>query len=59
MRLLDEAEKAIRDSGENSGAIHLGSLETTAAVRLPPALAAFHRRFTEVDITLSPGTTKQ
>lgn len=59
LRLLGEAEKAIKDSGENGGAIHIGSLETTAAVRLPPALAAYHRRFPEVDITLSPGTTKE
>lgn len=41
-----------------SGAISIGSMETTAAVRLPPVLAAYHRSFPDVTISLRTGGTK-
>jgi DNA-binding transcriptional LysR family regulator len=39
------------------GPLAIGSMETTAAVRLPSLLARFHRRFPAVQLTLRTGTT--
>jgi DNA-binding transcriptional LysR family regulator len=41
MRLLEDARRAVRDDGTLQGALLLGSLETTAALRLSPTLTAF------------------
>src|ERR1700675_2770802 len=41
--LSREAVLAARDDGEPKGPLSIGSMETTAAVRLPALLAAFHR----------------
>jgi len=38
-----EAVLAARDDGEPKGPLSIGSMETTAAVRLPSLLAEFHR----------------
>src|SRR3978361_210138 len=43
--LSREAILAARDDGEPKGPLSIGSMETTAAVRLPALLADFHRRF--------------
>src|SRR5712664_2706230 len=43
--LSHEAVLAARDDGEPKGPLAIGSMETTAAVRLPSLLAEFHRRF--------------
>jgi DNA-binding transcriptional LysR family regulator len=55
-RLLDEAKRAVRDDGTPSGPLTLGSLETTAAHRLPPIVASYGRLFPEVDIVLRTAT---
>jgi molybdate transport repressor ModE-like protein len=39
--LLKEATDAARDDGTPRGSLHVGSLETTAALRLPPILSAY------------------
>jgi len=52
-----EAVLAARDNGEPKGPLAIGSLETTAAVRLPPLLAEFHRRFPAVRLSLRTATT--
>ncbi|MBX9648824.1 MAG: LysR family transcriptional regulator, partial [Xanthobacteraceae bacterium] len=39
------------------GPLAIGSMETTAAVRLPALLAEFHRRFPAVRLTLRTSTT--
>jgi DNA-binding transcriptional LysR family regulator len=39
--LLDDAKRAVRDDGEPAGPLVIGSLETTAALRLSPLLARF------------------
>src|SRR3984893_4786284 len=46
--LSREAVLAARDDGEPKGPLSIGSMETTAAVRLPALLAEFHRRFPAV-----------
>ena len=56
-KLLDLADEA-RQSMTGSipkGPLALGSLESTAAVRIPPVLAEYHRRFPDVLLDLSTG----
>jgi LysR family transcriptional regulator, cell division regulator len=55
--LSREAMLAARDDGEPKGPLAIGSMETTAAVRLPALLAEFHRRFPAVRLTLKTSTT--
>jgi len=57
MALSHEAVLAARDDGEPKGPLAIGSMETTAAVRLPPLLADFHRRFPAVRLSLRTATT--
>ena len=56
-RLLEDARRAALDDGRPRGALAIGSLETTAALRLSPVLAAYAAAFPEVDLVLSTGTT--
>src|SRR5579871_4565075 len=52
-----DALLAARDDGSPKGPLAIGSMETTAAVRLPPLLARFHQRFPGVQLTLQTGPT--
>jgi LysR family transcriptional regulator, cell division regulator len=56
-RLLEDARRATLDDGTPQGTLVLGSLETTAALRLSPALTAFAAAHPAVDLTLRTGTT--
>ncbi len=54
LALVDEARTVV--SGETPrGTLALGSLESTAAVRIPAILAEFNRRFERIHLTLSTG----
>jgi DNA-binding transcriptional LysR family regulator len=55
--LAREALLAARDDGEPQGPLALGSMETTAAVRLPALLADFHHRFPQVTLSLRTATS--
>src|SRR5436305_13308243 len=55
--LSREALLAARDDGEPKGPLAIGSMETTAAVRLPSLLAEFHRRSPAVKLSLRTSTT--
>jgi DNA-binding transcriptional LysR family regulator len=55
--LTCEAVLAARDDGEPKGPLSIGSMETTAAVRLPSLLAEFHRRYPAVKLSLRTSTT--
>jgi LysR family transcriptional regulator, cell division regulator len=55
--LSREAVLAARDDGEPKGPLSIGSMETTAAVRLPSLLAEFHNRFPAVRLTLRTAPT--
>ncbi|EDP63288.1 Transcriptional regulator [alpha proteobacterium BAL199] len=57
--LLVEATAAVRDDGTPRGALIIGSLETTAALRLSPVLASYVAAYPDVDLTLRPGTTAE
>jgi DNA-binding transcriptional LysR family regulator len=56
-RLLDDAKRAVADEGTPSGALVVGALETTAALRLSPILAEFAATYPEVDLSLRTGTS--
>jgi len=56
LALRREAEAALRD-GMPRGRLALGSLESTAAARLPALLARFHELHPEVRLELATGTT--
>jgi DNA-binding transcriptional LysR family regulator len=57
LRLSSEAEAAMRATSAPRGTLRLGSLESTAATRLPPLLASYHRAFPEVRLELATGTS--
>jgi DNA-binding transcriptional LysR family regulator len=50
LHLCAEAEKAVRDNATPHGPLRIGSMETTAAIRLPAVLAAYHRLYPEVHL---------
>lgn len=52
-----EALIAARDDGAPSGPLAIGSMETTAAVRLPALLTNFHHRYPKVQLALRTGPT--
>jgi DNA-binding transcriptional LysR family regulator len=55
--LLDDAKRAVRDDGQPAGPLVIGSLETTAALRLSPLLAHFAQTYPAVDLSLRTGTS--
>jgi LysR family transcriptional regulator, cell division regulator len=56
-QLLEDARRAVEDDGTPKGRLIIGSLETTAALRLSPLLAAYVVAYPEVDLVLRTGTT--
>ncbi|VWB87477.1 LysR family transcriptional regulator [Burkholderia lata] len=56
LRLSSEAETALR-CGTPRGTLRIGTLESTAAARLPPFLSRYHERYPDVHIELVTGTT--
>ena len=57
--LLDDAKRAVTDEGTPSGALTIGSLDTTAALHLSPALARYVAAYPAVDLSLRTGTTAE
>jgi LysR family transcriptional regulator, cell division regulator len=55
--LLADARRAAIDDGRPQGQLNVGSLETTAALRLSPVLSAYAVAWPEVDLVLTTGTT--
>jgi LysR family transcriptional regulator, cell division regulator len=55
--LLEDARRAVEDDGNPKGPLTIGSLETTAALRLPPLLTSYAAAHPEVDLVLATGTT--
>jgi len=56
LRLSSEAEAALR-SRTPRGTLRIGTMESTAAARLPALLARFHRNYPDVQIELVTGTS--
>jgi len=57
--MLTTARRATADDGRPKGPLTIGSLETTAALRLSPILTRFVATWSEVDLTLRTGTTAE
>ena len=58
LSLAEEAEQNLRADAP-SGRLRLGSMESTAAVRLPQPLAQFHRSHPDVQLVLSTAPSRQ
>lgn len=56
LRLSSEAEAMLQD-GVPRGTFRIGTMESTAATRLPPILSEYHLAYREVRIELVTGTT--
>src|SRR5205814_4022267 len=56
LRLSAEAQAALKGHGPH-GLFRLGTLESTAATRLPPVLARYHRGYPAVRLELVTGTS--
>ncbi len=52
LSLTEEAAKAVRDMEHARGTLSLGSLEATALGDLPDLLAAYHRQYPDVSLSL-------
>jgi len=55
-RLLTEAKRAVEDDGKPKGMLTIGSLETTAAYRLPSIISMYSNAFPSVNISLRTAT---
>ena len=58
LALAEEARQALRP-GEPGGRLRLGSMESTAASRLPAPLARLHQQWPAVALDLSTGPTQE
>ncbi len=56
-QLLQEARTVARDDGTPQGRLTIGTLETTAALRLPPILSAYAQAYPNVSLIVTTGTT--
>lgn len=56
LRISDQARSAVL-GGTPQGVLSVGTLESTAASRLPSLLSRFHRKFPRVQVELTTGTT--
>lgn len=57
--LVDEAQSALRDDGSARGTLRIGTMETTAAVRLPKVLSRYHREHPQVRLEIRSGTSAE
>jgi LysR family transcriptional regulator, cell division regulator len=55
--LIREASDVARDDGTPRGCLHIGSLETTVALRLPPILSAYALAHPQVGLIITTGTS--
>ncbi len=56
-QLLQEARSAARNDSAPQGRLTIGTLETTAALRLPPILSAYTQSYPNVSCVVTTGTT--
>ncbi|MCM3444279.1 LysR family transcriptional regulator [Metabacillus halosaccharovorans] len=57
--LIEETQNMMTDDQTPKGPLIIGSMETTAAVRLPSVLSKYHKDFPEVDLTIKTGSTEE
>ena len=56
--MAETAQRAVRDTAQGGGLLRIGTLETTAAVRLPAILMRFYEAFPRAEVRLTAGTTE-
>jgi len=59
LQLVDESHHALSDKSTPVGHLRLGSMETTAAIRLPQVLTRYRSRYPQVKMSLLTGTTAE
>ncbi|ERI07824.1 putative HTH-type transcriptional regulator GltR [Aneurinibacillus aneurinilyticus ATCC 12856] len=59
LQLMDESKKEITYPKFPTGTLTIGAMETTAAVRLPPLLSAYHKKYPAVELVLQTDSTDQ
>ena len=59
LALAMEAERAVQERGGPAGKLSIGSMETTAAIRLPEILASYHKSFPDVELQIATGTSEE
>jgi DNA-binding transcriptional LysR family regulator len=57
--LVEEARRAVREDGAPRGPLAIGSMETTAALRMPPLIATFRAACPDVQLSLNTGPTSE
>ncbi|MFL9882104.1 LysR family transcriptional regulator [Paraburkholderia agricolaris] len=57
LQLTDESRNALLDTITPAGHLRLGSMETTAAIRLPQVLTRYREKYPQVQLSLLTGTT--
>lgn len=57
--LIEETKNVMNDDQTPRGPLMIGSMETTAAVRLPALISKYHKDYPNVDLTLRTGPTAQ
>ena len=57
--LIEETKNIMTDDQSPRGPLVIGSMETTAAVRLPVLLTKYHKSYPDVDLTLKTGSTEE
>ncbi|TMH23223.1 MAG: LysR family transcriptional regulator [Betaproteobacteria bacterium] len=56
LKISEQARSAVRGDAPR-GVLRIGTLESTAASRLPPLLSRYHQRYPAVRVELATGTT--
>ncbi|WP_029912223.1 LysR family transcriptional regulator [Pelobacter seleniigenes] len=57
VRLSKEAEDLVSDQDEPKGKLRVGTMETTAAVRLTPLMINYHQLYPRVELSLETGSS--
>jgi DNA-binding transcriptional LysR family regulator len=57
LQLTEESRNALMDTATPAGHLRLGSMETTAAIRLPQVLTKYRAKHPQVKLSLLTGTT--
>ncbi len=59
LRLLHEADRAVKESEAVKGPLNIGTLDSTAAARLPSVLMRFRQKYPEVELSIKTGASDQ
>lgn len=58
LQLLNEADRAVRETERIRGPLHIGTLDSTAAARLPPVLKRFRDEYPDVELSIRTGSSE-